>query len=162
MNVNFNYLTIYYLGYSKLSNNDIQEIVRLLKILRSKLISAVEKLEEASKYSILDILLGGSLSLIADIFEYSRFYEAKLYAEEADDILREIRRRINELNIKIPEIDNIVLWAIADIGLDNLIIDLIRHYKINQAKEKLLNVISQVDILIRKLEDVKQSDSKST
>ena len=66
-----------------MSSDDIKEIIKLLKMARSKLVSAIEKLDEASKYSILDIFLGGPLSLIADAFEYSRFHEAKLYVEDA-------------------------------------------------------------------------------
>ena len=47
------------------------------------LFNALDKLDNASTYSILDIFLGGALSLVADTFEYKHFSEAKEYVKEA-------------------------------------------------------------------------------
>jgi hypothetical protein len=147
-------MNIVILEAMKLNNEDLDETIKLLTRARELIVKAIDKLEEASTYSIVDILLSGPLSIVADIFEYSKFSDAKTYIEEAGDILKSVRRRLKEMDIRIPDINHMAIWAVLDIGFDSLIIDLMRHYKIKEAKEKLKESLEDIDRLIRRLNNI--------
>jgi len=140
----------------KLDSESVDEIISLLKKARDYLVKAVDKLGEASNYSVIDVIFTGPFSLVADALEYSRFSQAKEYVEEADRILRKVRKKIKNAELSIPEIDHTVLWAVLDIGLDGLFIDLVRHYKISQAKYKLEEAIEDIDKLINRLKKMQE------
>jgi len=67
----------------ELDDKEIKEIISLLNEAKMNLFNALDKLDNASTYSILDIFLGGAISLVADTFEYKHFSEAKEYVKEA-------------------------------------------------------------------------------
>ena len=129
----------------------MDEIVNLLSKAKEDLEKAKSKLNRASTFSIIDVIFRGSIGLIADVFEYSRFSEAKTYIKEATQILKEVREKMKRVEISVPEIDHTALWATLDIGLDGLVIDLIRHYEISQARKKVEEVIENIDRLIDRL-----------
>lgn len=122
-----------------------------LEAAREHLKRARDKLESARSWSIGDIILGGGLSFIADIFEYSEFKEAKREVQSAAKLLRDVRQHLKEMEIQAPEINHTLSWAIFDIGFDGIFIDLLRHFKIKEAKEKVEEGMRGIDQLIFKL-----------
>jgi hypothetical protein len=107
---------------------------------------ALEALNSARTWSIIDVIgLGG---ILGDIFEYSEFGKAKKEVELATNIIRDVESELKNMEVKVPEIDHTTMWAFLDIGFDGLIIDLLRHSKINEAKAKVEETIEAVDRLI--------------
>ena len=107
---------------------------------------ALEALNSARTWSIVDIIgIGG---IFGDIFEYSEFGKAKKEVELATNIIRDVESELRNMDVKVPEIDHTTMWAFLDIGFDGLIIDLLRHSKINEAKAKVEETIKAINRLI--------------
>jgi len=112
---------------------------------------ALEALNSAKTWSIVDIIgIGG---IIGDIFEYSEFGKAKKEVELATNIIRDVESELRNMDVKVPEIDHTTMWAFLDIGFDGLIIDLLRHSKINEAKAKVEETIKAINRLISQLKN---------
>jgi hypothetical protein len=112
---------------------------------------ALESLNSARKWSIVDIIgIGG---ILGDIFEYSEFGKAKREVELAANIITDVESELKDMEVQVPEIDHTTMWAFLDIGFDGLIIDLLRHSKINEAKAKVEETIKAVSQLISQLKD---------
>ncbi len=112
---------------------------------------ALEALNSARKWSIIDVIgLGG---IFGDIFEYSEFGKAKKEVELATNIIRDVESELRNMDVKVPEIDHTTMWAFLDIGFDGLIVDLLRHSKINEAKAKVEETIKAVNRLISQLKN---------
>ena len=131
---------------------EFKDLIGMLRLARGYLLRAREKLDAASTFSIIDIFLGGLPSLVADVFEYSAFSEAKRYVEMAVKVIEEVRQRLLTIPQLTPILNDTTLWAILDIGFDNFFIDLLRHMKIEEAKDKVDEMIREVDRLIFRLE----------
>jgi len=91
---------------------------------------------------------------IGDIFEYSEFGKAKREVELATNIIRDVESELKDMEVKVPEIDHTTMWAFLDIAFDGLIIDLLRHLKINEAKVKVEETIKAINQLISQLKDM--------
>ena len=112
---------------------------------------ALESLNSARKWSIVDMIgIGG---ILGDIFEYSEFGKAKREVELAANIITDVESELKDMEVQVPEIDHTTMWAFLDIGFDGLIIDLLRHSKINEAKAKVEETIKAVSQLISQLKD---------
>ena len=113
---------------------------------------ALKALKSAKKWSIVDIIgIGG---ILGDIFEYSEFGKAKREVELAKNIIKDVESELKNMEIKVPKIDHTTMWAFLDIGFDGLIIDLLRHSKINEAKAKVEETIKAISQLISQLKTV--------
>ena len=126
------------------------DMVRKLEEAKKHLKRALGALDSAGRWSIVDIIsLGG---IIPDIFEYSKFSKAKEEVGSAGEIIKDVKAGLGNVGVQAPVIDHTLLWAVFDIGFDGLIIDLLRHSKIKEAKDKVRETIEAVDQLIHKLE----------
>ena len=124
-------------------------IIKELKEAKKHFESALGALDSAGTWSIIDIIgLGG---IIPDIFEYSEFSKAKREVESAAVIIKDVKAGLRNMGVQAPEIDHTLLWAVFDMGFDGLIVDLLRHSKINEAKDKVKEIIRAIDQLILQL-----------
>ena len=127
----------------------MNHIIKSLEKAVEHLDLALKALNSARTWSIVDVIgLGG---IFGDIFEYSEFSKAKKEVEHAANIIREVESELKNVEVKVPEIDHTTLWAFLDIGFDGLIIDLLRHSRINEAKAKVEETIKAVNRLISQL-----------
>ncbi len=110
--------------------------------------NALNYLSEAKGWSILDILSSGFLSFIADFMEYSKFNRAKDEIRKASIILNRIRNDLKYYLDEIPNINSTLMWMIIDIGLDNFIFDLFRHFRIKECRDKIQSLINDIDNII--------------
>jgi hypothetical protein len=110
---------------------------------------ALEALNSAGSWSIIDVI--GFGGMLADIFEYSEFGKAKREIKLAANIIRDVEAELKDMEVRVPEIDHTELWAVFDMCFDGLIIDLLRHAKINEAKAKVKETIENVNQLISQL-----------
>jgi len=124
-------------------------MIKKLEEAKKHLERALGALDSAGTWSIVDIIgLGG---IIPDIFEYSEFSKAKKEVESAAEITKDVKAELRNMGVQAPEIDHTLLWAVFDIGFDGLIVDLLRHSKINEAKDKVKETIRAIDQLIHQL-----------
>jgi hypothetical protein len=110
---------------------------------------ALEALNSAGSWSVMDVI--GFGGVFADIFEYSKFDKAKREVELAADIIRGVEAELKNMEVRVPEIDHTPLWAVLDVCFDGLIIDLLRHVKINEAEVKVKETIENVNQLVSQL-----------
>ena len=110
---------------------------------------ALEALNSAGSWSVIDVI--GFGGVFADIFEYSEFGKAKREVELAANIIRDVEAELKNMEVRVPEIDHTTLWAVFDICFDGLIIDLLRHAKINEAEAKVKETIENVNRLVSQL-----------
>ena len=129
----------------------MDHIIKSLERAVGHLELALEALNSAKTWSIVDIIgIGG---IFGDIFEYSEFGKAKKEVELATNIIRDVESEFRNMDVKVPEIDHTTMWAFLDIGFDGLIIDLLRHSKINEAKAKVEETIKAINRLISQLKN---------
>ncbi len=107
---------------------------------------AYKLLDEASGWSIADIFLGGLFGLGVGIIKYSRIARARSEIEKAADILAQLKQ-----HVKPPQINHSSLWVILDIGLDNMFIDLLKHWDISEAKRRIKEALDTVDEVLKNL-----------
>jgi hypothetical protein len=129
----------------------MDHIIKSLERAVGHLELALESLNRAETWSIVDII--GIGSVFGDIFEYSEFGKAKKEVELATKIIRDVESELRNTEVKVPEIDHTMIWVLLDIGFDGLIIDLLRHSKISEAKAKVEETIKAISRLISQLRD---------
>jgi len=129
----------------------MDHVIKSLQSAMEHLELALEALNSARNWSVADMIGSGS---IADIFEYSEFGKAKREVELATNIIRDVESELKDMEVKVPEIDHTTMWAFLDIAFDGLIIDLLRHLKINEAKAKVEETIKAINQLISQLKDM--------
>lgn len=114
--------------------------------------NAIKFLRNAESFSILDIFTPFGLSIVPDMFEYDSYYKAVHEVNIAFMIINEIRYYLRNIYIDYPYMDNIPLWMIFDIGFDNLVLDLLRHMRIKEVREKIEKVREEILHAIRRIE----------
>lgn len=127
----------------------VGQIISKLEEAKNHLKQARSALNSAGLWSVVDII--GFGGVLADIFEYSEFSDAKKEVQQAAKLLKEVEAELRNMGVQTPEINHTLLWAFFDVGFDGIIIDLLRHFKINEAKDKVDETIRAVDQLIFRL-----------
>lgn len=127
----------------------VDRIVNSLERAVEHLETALEALNSAGTWSFIDVI--GFGGIFADIFEYSEFGKAKREVELAADIIRNVKSELKNMEVVVPEIDHMESRAVFDIFFDGLIIDLLRHSKISEAKSKVRETINAINHLISQL-----------
>ncbi len=133
---------------------DIYEVISLLNEAKKHLRKAYTFLDRASTTSILDIIFSGFLSLIIDIREYRMLSKARKEIKKAESIIRMARAKLENLNLDFSMREDWELWTFFDIAFDSILVDLLKHKKIEDVKEKIGLWIRDLDKMIRKLEEI--------
>lgn len=129
---------------------EIEEAVRAGKKALTSLRMAQDKLASAKSWGILDIIGGG---LVTSMVKHSRLNDASFYLESAKTDLKTFRRELKD----IPDFSDLGIdignfLSFADVFLDGLVADWMVQRKIEDARKQVDNGISQIEMLLRRLE----------
>ena len=133
---------------------DIYEAISLLNEAKNHLRKAYTYLDRASTTSILDIVFSGFLSLIMDIREYRMLSKAGKEIKKAESIIKKARSKLENQNLDFSMEEDWELWTFFDIAFDSILVDLLKHKKIEDVKEEIDLWIRDLDKMIRKLEEI--------
>ncbi|RLE94015.1 MAG: hypothetical protein DRN04_04830 [Thermoprotei archaeon] len=123
------------------------EVERLLISARRHFERALYYLGQAETKSLVDMFLGGLFSAIIDIMEYDDYKKALREIDYAKYYLKQAEK----YSSIIPELDDSNLWFITDVAFDSLFADLLRHFKIMEAKRQVENAIREIDEILYRL-----------
>lgn len=128
---------------------EVQEAIRAGEQALQSLYYASEKLENAGKWGIFDMFVGGFFS---SYMKHSRIKEAEALLEQAKIELQLFQRELNDvgeaLHLQI-EIGDFLTFA--DFFLDGFITDYLVQSKISDAREDIELAILHVNIILDKL-----------
>ena len=130
-------------------NKEREEAIRAGKLAKKSLEQALDALDSASGWGILDIFGGGLISTLA---KHSKMDDASEYIEEAK---KDLKAFSNELD-DIDEYANIDLstgdfWGFADWFFDGLFSDLVMQDRIDEAISQVKQAIRKVDSILNRL-----------
>ena len=128
---------------------EVQEAIRAGEQVLQSLYYASEKLENAGKWGIFDMFVGGFFS---SYMKHSRIKEAEALLEQAKIELQLFQRELNDvgeaLHLQI-EIGDFLTFA--DFFLDGFITDYLVQSKISDAREDIELAILHVNIILDEL-----------
>jgi len=126
---------------------EVLEVENLLISARRHFERALYYLSQAETKSLVDMFLGGLFSVIIDIMEYDDYKKALREIDYAKYYLRQAKK----YSSIIPELDYSDLWFIIDVAFDSLFVDLLRHFKIMEAKRQVETAIREIDEILYRL-----------
>ena len=147
---------------NQIMKKEVQEAIRAGEQVLQSLYYAGEKLENAGKWGIFDMFLGGFFS---SYMKHSQIKEAEALFEQAETELQLFQRELSNvgeaLHLQI-EIGDFLTFA--DFFLDGFITDYLVQNKISDAREDIelgiLHVKAILDELYRKLEGYPEEKSE--
>ena len=147
---------------NQIMKKEVQEAIRAGEQALQSLHHASEKLENAGKWGIFDMFLGGFFS---SYMKHSQIKEAEALFEQAETELQLFQRELSNvgeaLHLQI-EIGDFLTFA--DFFLDGFITDYLVQNKISDAREDIelgiLHVKAILDELYRKLEGYPEEKSE--
>lgn len=138
----------------KINFKKIKEAVFAGKKVLDSLDRILKSLDSAKGWGTWDILGGG---LISDIEKHSNIDDAKAETENTQKLLREFHSELTDIRISSDIDINIGGFAkFADFFFDGLIADWFMQSRINESRENVLEVKSQVINVVTKLESMEQ------
>jgi hypothetical protein len=101
----------------------------------STLASVLDRLDRAATWSTVDLFTGGT----ADLWEHARLVEARHAAWAAQRSLDLFAREAARAGMTVPPPDpgNVPTGWFADMFLDGLVVDLVKHWRIDRARERV-------------------------
>jgi len=106
-------------------------------------------LERSETASLLDII--APFSIPFDLVEYSAFGQAMLELRAAQQVLLEVYPYLRGRGVRLGIHDDTLLWMLVDVGLDNPIVDVLRHLRIRDIKAKVRRLRESVAELVAEL-----------
>lgn len=110
---------------------------------------ALYLLERSETASIFDILTPFSFPF--DFIEYGAFNQAMIEINLARQTLYEVYPYLRGYNVNIDIYDDALLWMFVDVVFDNIIVDLVRHFKIREIKKRVRKVRERIAEVISQL-----------
>ncbi|RLE79713.1 MAG: hypothetical protein DRJ52_07855 [Thermoprotei archaeon] len=121
--------------------SEFQELERLLLSARGHLERALDYLSRAETKSVVDMFFGGFVSFLIDLMEYEDYRKAVREIEYARSYLRKARKYSH----LIPSLRSSDLWLLLDVAFDSFFTDLLRHFRIMEAKRTVEDAIREID-----------------
>lgn len=135
----------------QLLEKELQEAISSSYVVTDALKNAIEELQSASSWGIMDLAGGGILTSLA---KHSHVDSAQKKIEEIKQSMRRFEKELSDVsNLEIPNIDIDNWLSFSDIFLDHFIFDIMSQSKINDSKHKLDDILSQITALQDQLLD---------
>ena len=135
----------------QLLEKELQEAITASYVVTDALKSAIDELASAASWGFMDLAGGGMLSSMA---KHSHVDTAQKKIEEIKQSMRRFQKELKDVsNLEIPNIDMDNWLSFSDIFLDNFIFDIMAQSRINDNKDKLKTILSQITALQDQLLD---------
>jgi DNA repair exonuclease SbcCD ATPase subunit len=129
---------------------ELREALEAGKQAQTALNQAVDALENAQGWGTFDLLGGG---LITSVIKQGVLNDAGTAVREAQPLLQRFERELKDVDEQIGlQVDTDGLTAFVDIFFDNLLVDLVVQFRINDSLDAITKIMERLRALLTRLE----------